>query len=553
MEICKPEIVFENIKKERIFAIDLETSDIDIRKGNIQLVSLATKNTQTAFEPWEYLPQLREILNQENYISIFHNAKFDLNFLRQAGINVKCRIFDTMVADWLLDENKKKYGLKKLVREYLPDHEVIEFDEVDGLFSKGLRYYAALDARNTYDLYEYLYPKLESEDLTNEYWTIESPIVRIIADIEYTGIRLDEPYLKSLLDKASVEIDEITNDLKRNYGDINYESPQQLAELLFKKMKFKPIKENQTGYSVDKETLETLGRQTGHEIFKKLLRLRAIQKLKNTFLEPLAGFGEFVYPSYSQTGTVTGRFSSSNPNFQNMPRGDELPEYKVRRAFIPREGNVFICIDFSQIELRMTAHYSHDTEMMRAYINDEDIHQKTADACGCSRQDAKSLNFGLIYNMQAGTLAKRLGVSFEQASEFRKRFFETYRGVRHLYKKMEEVLQHRKWIRLLSGRKRRFNFDKKITSHDIGKAVNSLIQGSSADLMKIAMVKLVEKYPDIQIIGQVHDELLIECPKDEAQERAEAYKEIMETAVKLRVPVKANYVICSHSWQEAKS
>jgi len=551
MEVTSAEKVFEQIYKERIFSIDLETSGLDVHKDSIEYVSLATKKLQTAFEYWEYQPQLKKLLSQKDLIAVFHNAKFDLQFLRKFSFDVKNRIMDTMILAWLLDENRKKYGLKKLVREFLPDNEVIEFDEANSLFSKGMEYYAALDARNTYDLYVKLYAEIEEENLTKPYWEIESPIIRIITNMEYDGIRLNERYVKNILVKIRAEIEQILNILKNKYGDINYDSPTQLAELLFKKMKFSPIMQTKTGYSTNQETLEVLYARTKHEILKYLLRLRKLYKLESTFLSPLSQYGNEVHPSYSQTGTVTGRFSSSSPNFQNMPRGDELPEYKVRSAFIPRPGHKFICIDFSQIELRMLAHYSADPLLREAYIKGKDIHQETADACKCSRVSAKCLNFGVVYGMGIKTLAKKLGTSYEEAQRFHSRFFNNYKGIKRLYQGMKDVLAKRNWIRLLSGRKRRFN---NLTDdyRDVSRAVNSLIQGSSADLMKISMVKLHEEFPDIKIIGQVHDEILIEVPEDKAEELAPKYVEIMENAVKLAVPVKAKYVICNNSWQEAK-
>ena len=496
---------------------------------------------------------------------IMHNAKFDLQVLARNGISLYGNpIFDTMIAHQLLDENER-HGLKHLAKtvfgacvkmEQNPYLESPLFDTN----SQDLVEYACADADYTFQLYQRFVELVKQENISRLFTTVEMPLVKIVAQMEDWGIRLDTAKIVALQAQLQEESKAIVNEIFSLAGkpfDIN--SPPQLSALLYDKLSLESVKKTPSGKkSTDIESLSAI--KDAHPIVERILRYREIDKLLSTYLEKLPSLVDPVtkriHCNLHQNGTVTGRFSCSEPNLQNIPRGDI-----IRSAFIPEKDHVFIDADFSQIELRCIAHYTQDENMLAAYHNDADLHKKTiANMLGKSTEDvtlnerfiAKSINFGLAYGMGATALSKRLDVSKEEAQDLMDKYFGVYSKVKGYIHQHQMEVQKRGYVVNMFGRRRR------MVHGDYHKAFNALIQSTATDICKIQMVRLAEQLPeDVKMVLQVHDEILFEVPKEEVEAVLEQIVEIMETPVsgldgnQFSVPIKVDAKIASN-WADAK-
>jgi DNA polymerase-1 len=500
---------------------------------------------------------------------IMHNAKFDLQVLVRNGISLYGNpIFDTMIAHQLLDENSS-HGLKYLAKTILGAEVKMEKSPTieSPLFdtnSKELIEYACADADYTFQLYKLFAQQLKQENLSRLFYTVEMPLVKIVSRMEDWGTRLDTEKIVALQTQLKEESKAIVKDVYEIAGrsfagsglDIN--SPVQLSHLLYDKLNLTSAKKTPSGkQSTDSESLEAI--KESHPIVEKILRYREIDKLCSTYLSKLPGLVDNktgrIHCQLHQNGTVTGRFSCSEPNLQNIPRGDI-----IRSAFIPAPDHVFIDADFSQIELRCIAHYTQDENMLAAYHNDADLHKKTiADMLGKpisevtddERFIAKSINFGLAYGMGALGLSKRLGVEKEEAQSLMDKYFGVYSKVKQYILKHQMEVQKRGYVVNMFGRRRR------MVHGDYHKAFNALIQSTATDICKIQMVRLAEQLPEnVKIVLQVHDELLFEVPTEEAETVLEQIVEIMETPVtgldgnQFSVPIKVEAKI-AENWADA--
>ena len=555
-------------------ALDTETTGLE-RDAKLLGVSFCGEAGKAFFMPADNIvPFAREGVSQVSHAMeatlagkqlIMHNAKFDIQVLARNGISVYGNpIFDTMIAHQLLDENER-HGLKHLAQTVLgatvsmEQNPMIESPLLSSDASQLVEY-ACADADYTFQLYQLFTKQLKQENLSRLFYTVEMPLVKIVTQMEDVGIRLDTEKIVALQRQLQGESKAIVNDIFSLAGkpfDLN--SPPQLSVLLYDKLSLESVKKTPKGAkSTDIESLEAI--KDAHPIVEKILRYREIDKLLSTYILKLPSLVDPVtkriHCNLHQNGTVTGRFSCSEPNLQNIPRGDI-----IRSAFIPEDGYVFIDADFSQIELRCIAHYTQDENMLAAYYNDADLHKKTiADMLGkpidavtdSERFIAKSINFGLAYGMGPRGLSKRLSVSVDEARGLMDKYFGVYSKVKSYIHQHQMEVQKRGYVVNMFGRRRR------MINGDYHKAFNALIQSTATDICKIQMVRLDEQLPEtVKMVLQVHDEILFEVPKEVAEEALAKIIEIMETPVcglsgkEFSVPIKVDAKIASN-WADAK-
>jgi len=470
-------------------------------------------------------------------------------------------LFDTMIAHQLLDENDR-HALKYLAKKFLGV--TIEMEQnplIGGLLfdttDKQLIDYACatLPSRRhqivdyTFRLYQLFAPKLKQENLIRLFNHVEMPVVKVLAKMETSGIRVDLSKLSRLTLDLEEQSKALTKEIYELVGEpFDFNSPPQLSRILYHKLGLESVKAtpreiqqviSRGQKSTDIESLEAI--EGAHPVVPKILRVRHIEKLLGTYVTKLPDLIDKrtgrravrqegrIHCQIHQNGTVTGRFSSSSPNMQNIPRGDI-----IRSAFIPGDDQVFIDADFSQIELRCIAHYTQDDNMLKAYRSDADLHKQTAadmlkkpidEVTPQERALAKTINFGLAYGMGANALAKRLDIPVKEAKELMNTYFRVYSKVRGYISKHRKEVERRGYVVNMFGRKRRL-------SGDYRKAFNALIQGTATDICKVAMVRLAEVLPShVKMLLQVHDELLFEVPKDATPSVLEKIVEVMEKPI----------------------
>lgn len=507
-----------------------------------------------------------------------HNATYDLVFMQRYGVDVRPIMMDTMLAEWLSDPISKFLGLKNFARQYLG----ITMTDIEELIGSGKSQitmaqvaidnaakYATADAVVTMKAVRYLKKQLQAQD-ENEgtknidlMRDIEMPIVPVIADMEKRGIVLDVAFLKDFSDELNEKITAIEQKIYDlgGMGTFNINSPKQLNEILFDNLKLPVEGLNKTthGYSTNATTLDAL--KSEHEIIECIIEYRELSKLKSTYVDalpelvnPMTGR---VHTSYNQTGTTTGRFSSSNPNLQNIPIRTELGR-EVRRAFIAPENHYLLAVDYSQIELRVMAHISQDATLIAAFEEGQDIHRATAAAVYDidpeevtyeQRSFAKRVNFGLMYGMGSFRLARESELTLAEADEFIKRYFERLPGVERYISETKKFAHKHGYVETLLGRRRYFAALKggaksRSAAAEERAAINMPIQGTAADILKLAMINLYRELnansTKAAMSLQVHDELVLEVPEDELQDIAQLVVETMENAYHLDVPIVAN-------------
>ena len=542
-------------------AIDTETISLEDRT----LVGFSVAGKQNAqyypiaHNKIENIDKLGALIMLQNFIDnnviVFHNSSFDIPVLTKWGIDFsKAKIHDTLVIANLYDENIR-HGLKSLSKRYL-HYTMTELKEIIGTgkhrisvadADERILKYAADDAKQTLKLFNYLYPKLD-EKLLKVYEDIERPLLMVVADMHIHGITIDALSVLNIENLCARKVKKALERLEYLMPNVNYNSTKQLREFFINKEMMPIIKETKKGSpAVDKEVLTKYAETSAAA--KLLLEYRKYNKILSTVIPALtpklvdvATYRGKIYPSFNQSGTVSGRFSSSKPNFQNIPKDKDMD---FRDCIIAEEGNVLIGYDYSQIELRILAHVTQDFNLMKAYKENLDIHQLTADACGISRDKAKTVNFGIVYGMRNKTLGKRIGVTPQEAQQYIDKYMETYNRIKPYWEHAEQQLRLSGYVETVCGRKRHrtqeFSVkDKFDQSREIGSAINSTIQGSGGDILKMAMVDM---YPKLKLLGAtiiacIHDELIISCPKSKKQQGEKIVKESMLNAASiLSVPM----------------
>ncbi|MBW2662594.1 MAG: DNA polymerase I, partial [Deltaproteobacteria bacterium] len=528
----------------------------------------------------DVLTLIKPVLENPAIKKIGQNIKYDWIVFARHGINLAGVMFDTMLASYLLNPSKRAHNLDQIALDFL-DHRTITYKEVVGTGGKSSGFagvplkkaapYACEDADVTLMAYNVLKPMLKEAGLTELFEKVELPLVPVLMKMEMTGICVDEEKLRSLSKSFEHQLEVLKDSIYSIAGEeFNINSSQQLGRILFEKLNLPTQKKTKkkTGYSTDVDVLTVLADK--HELPALILRYRTLSKLKSTYTDALL---ELVHPetkrihtSFNQTVTATGRLSSSNPNLQNIPiRTNEGRE--IRKAFIPEKGWSMLSADYSQIELRILAHYSDDQILIKAFKDDEDIHTRTAAEVfqvfpsfitSELRQQAKVINFGIVYGMSAYGLSKELGISRKMATTYIENYFARYKGVKEFIDRTIEDARQTKKTSTLSGRIRFLpdinSSNKNVREFAERTAVNTPIQGTAADLIKIAMINvdsaLRERNLKSAMLLSVHDEIVFEVPPDEISLVQELVKNIMEGVWDLKVPLKVN-IASGANWAEA--
>ncbi|OPY71532.1 MAG: DNA polymerase I, thermostable [Syntrophorhabdus sp. PtaU1.Bin058] len=463
--------------------------------------------------------------------------------------NAEPQLFDVMLAVYLINPLRKDYGLASIIEEYL-DADLASGDRKSMLIESACR---------LFELKDILLQTIEARDLASLYYRIELPLIEVLADMELTGVKVDRKVLGDLSRDFDARLTGIVKEIYTQAGEpFNINSPQQLSRILFDTLHLTPVKKTKTGYSTDIEVLETLSLQ--HPLPKKILEYRTLTKLKNTYIDVLPTLinphtGR-IHTTFNQMVVATGRLSSSDPNLQNIPiRGEE--GMKIRGAFVPENGCLLLSSDYSQIELRVLAHLSQDASLIETFLNDGDIHTSVAGSVFMvkpenitfeMRRTAKVINFGIIYGMSAFGLSKELGISQREAQQFIDGYFERHKGVREYMDRTINEARVNGYVRTLFNRMRYIpeikNADANIRSLGERAAMNTPIQGTAADIIKMAMInihrKINEQGLSSKLILQIHDELLFEVRVEETAEMEKLVREEMERVVTLSVPLKVS-------------
>lgn len=493
------------------------------------------------------------------------NIKYDTQVLRRWGVEMAGVVSDTMIASYLIEPDEP-HNMDSLASKYL-GHQTIKYEDVTGKGKSQVSFaeveiskaadYSAEDAEVTLKLEKTLVPQLDKLGLKKLYETIEVPLAKVLADMEYGGVRVDRKRLVKMSEDLQVAMVAAEQSIYEAAGEtFNINSPKQLGKILFEKLKLPPVKKTKTGMSTDESVLLKLSEE--HEICQRILTFRGLGKLRSTYVEGLLaqinGTTGKIHTNYNQTVAATGRLSSQNPNLQNIPVGGEAA-YDVRSVFIPEPGWQFLSADYSQVELRLLADMSGDPELTRAFANDEDIHAFTAKlifgdqkASPEHRKIAKTINFGVVYGQTPFGLSQTLGVSPSEAKDFIERYFARYGKVKAYLNSLIESARESGFAVTRLGRRRRVvdiksqNRMQREVSERV--AINMPIQGSAADMIKIAMVSLAKRLKAekfrARMILQVHDELVFEAPPEEKERLEKVVREEMEGAMPLSVPLKVD-------------
>lgn len=524
---------------------------------------------------------LAEMLEDPAIEKTGQNLKYDLIVLERAGLKVQGVAFDTMVASYVLDPNRRQHSLDALTVTLL-GHRMISYSEVAGKGKSQIsfaevtldraREYACEDADFTLRLRELFEPQLREQKLDGLFREVEMPLVPVLARMEMNGIRIDVPFFRAMNQKLETDLKSLREEIVKMAGEeFNLNSTPQLREILFEKLGLPALKRTKTGPSTDASVLEELAAM-GHALPTQLLAYRQLEKLRNTYVDALPRLVNpqtgRIHTSFNQTVAATGRLSSSDPNLQNIPIRTELGR-EIRKGFVAEDGHHFFGADYSQIELRILAHFSGDEAFVRAFREGIDVHKQTAavifevpldEVTSEMRSRAKTINFATLYGQGDFSLARQLGVSREEARGFIEEYFRRFSGVRAFLDLQVDLAREQGYVETLSGRRRYIPemTAKNWNIRQFGERVaqNTPIQGSAADLIKIAMIriqKLLERrFPSSRLLLQVHDELLLEVPVEEVEEVGKMVVEEMEGAMTLNVPLAVDCGVGA-SWYACKS
>lgn len=588
----------QQLRKQSKFAIDVETTGLDPMRAEIVGLAFCWQAGHAYYLPLlgplgqSVLPlesvfeALRPIFSNPSISKINQNIKYDMVVLKRAGLELLGIAGDPMVADYLLEAGQRRHNLEDLSRRYL-DHTPITITKLIGKRGYGQKRmsevdvaqvaeYAAEDADLAWRLCEILEKKLQEADLYALYRDVEIPLISVLADMEFTGVKIDVALLKQLSREYGHRLQSLEEEIYRLAGrPFAIQSLEQLRSVLFEELKLPSLRKTAiTGEeSTAQDVLEELAWK-GYELPRKILEYRQIAKLKSTYVDALPRMVNpdtgRVHASFNQTVTATGRLSSSKPNLQNIPIRSELGE-QIRQAFIAAsEEWVLLTADYSQIELRILAHCSQDATLSRAFEEDLDIHAAVASqvfnvpvaqVTKEQRRMAKTINFGIIYGLSAYGLAQRLGISQEEAEAFIDAYFERHPGVLEFQERTLAECRAKGYVRTILGRRRKLSGVREKTHYrqrnaPEREALNTVIQGSAADLIKVAMLRLWSKLREARararIILQIHDELVLEVPRDELQEVAKWTQQAMTQALPLRIPLKVD-IAAGPNWLQVES
>jgi DNA polymerase-1 len=574
----------QELGKAEVISFDTETTSTDQMSADLVGISLATEAGAGYYIPVGHaaanIPQLpltqvietlKGPMTDAHIPKAGHNLKYDFVMLARYGLRVAPLAFDSMIAEWVINPNSRNLGLKNLawVRKD------IRMTHIEELIGKGRKQitmaevlaeeaaaYAAMDAAVVLSLVPELKEELESHHGTQLFETIEMPLISVLADMEMAGVALDVDYLQRMSQKLNTRLSEIEQKVYQSVGEpFNLNSPQQLSDALFNRLRLEPpdrTAKTSTGfYSTSADVLEAL--RDKHEAVNWVLEYRELSKLSSTYVDALPAqvnnHTGRVHTSFNQTGAVTGRIASSDPNLQNIPIRTEIGR-QVRNAFIADEGNFLLSVDYSQIELRIVAHMADDQAMLAAFRAGQDIHAATAAAIfGVSidavskeqRRRAKGINFGLIYGMSAYGLTRYTDLTLAESEDFMEAYFRQFPGVKRYLDNMRRSAAEQGYVETLLGRRRYFpglknQSNRNIRNREEREAINAPIQGTAADIMKIAMLgvppALLESGLSAQMLLQVHDELVLECPQEELHKTAAIIQKVMEGAYNMKVPLR---------------
>ncbi len=579
------ESLVRRLNEAVMISIDTETSSTDQMVAELIGISLAITPGEAYYLPIGHRAQgitqlpisnvldaLAPPLSNAGIRKVGHNLKYDYVVLTRHGLNLSPLSFDTMIAEWLINPTSRNLGLKSLawVRKGF------KMTEIEELIGRGkhqgsiadvpveeVAAYAAADAEVVLQLLPELRQELEARAVLRLFEELEMPLVSILGEMELAGVGLDVPFLRTMSTELEARLASIEKEIYSEAGfSFNINSPQQLSEALFGRLKIPPpgnAHRTSSGfYSTAVGVLDEL--KGAHKVVNLILEYRELAKLKSTYLDALPQqvnprTGR-VHTSFNQTGSVTGRLASSNPNLQNIPIRTDLGR-QVRRAFVASPGNMLLSVDYSQIELRIVAHMANDEAMLAAFRAGQDIHATTAAAIFDvplaqvtkeQRRRAKAINFGLIYGMSAYGLMRSADLTLAEAENFMRAYFARFPGVRRYLDEVRRQASEQGYVETLLGRRRYFpelktRTNQSLRNREEREAINAPIQGTAADIIKVAMLRIPESLRasglSAKMLLQVHDELVFECPQGELAPTARLVRDVMEAAYTLRAPLKA--------------
>jgi DNA polymerase I len=577
----KLDALSRELAHSKVISFDTETTSTEEVKAEIVGISLAVKEGQGYYIPIGHvsgnnlplkkvIAALTPAMTDARIGKVAHNAKYDYIIFARHGLIVSPLGFDTMLAEFIVDPSSRHLGLKNLAYTRLGE----EMTHIEDLIGKGKKQismaevaiesvapYAAADAETTLRLMPIMQKELDLVNGTKLHAEIDLPLTPVLADMEMTGVLIDVPYFKKMSDELAVRLSEIEKQVfSLVEKEFNLNSPQQLSDALFNHLRLEPPdkgRKTATGfYSTAADVLEALVGK--HPAIDLILNYRELAKIKSTYLDALPQAVDSdtgrVHTSYNQTGAVTGRLSSNNPNLQQIPIRTEEGR-RVRNGFIADKGNVLLSVDYSQIELRIVAHMAQDEAMLRAFRAGDDIHATTAAAVygvGLEavtkdmRRHAKSINFGLIYGMSAFGLTRTTELTLGEAEDFVQAYFKQFPGVKKYLDGIRRQAAEIGYVETLLGRKRYFpalqgKINVQLKNREEREAINAPIQGTAADIMKIAMLRIPSALKDAGLkaimLMQVHDELVLECPNGEVEKTAQIVQKTMANAYLLSIPL----------------
>ncbi|MDH0834956.1 DNA polymerase I [Acinetobacter johnsonii] len=582
--------LFKRLSTEKRFAFDTETTSLDYRVAQIVGFSVAFDAQDAYYVPLAHdyenapeqlnreqiLAEIKPILEDESVQKIGHHLKYDAHVLENHGIELKGWYFDTMLASYVLNAVATRHGMDDVSRLYL-SHLTTTFEQVAGKGAKQKTFnqieietaahYAAEDAHVTYRLFEVLDAKLQKHpELVNILHNVEMPVARVLTIMEENGIELDLGFLDQLGVEFANTMANLENQITELAGQsFNVSSPKQVGEILFDKLGLKDGKKTATGqYSTSESVLEKID----HPITELILDYRGLSKLKSTYTDGLLKQANSdthrVHTSYHQALTATGRLSSTDPNLQNIPVREEIGR-QIRKAFIAPQGRVLLAADYSQIELRLMAHFSQDEALVDAFKHGQDVHRRTAaevlgvaleDVTSDQRRQAKAVNFGLLYGMSEFGLTRQLGFSREESRGYIAKYFQRYPGVLDYMERTRQIAREQGFVETILGR-RLYTPDimasnKMIKQAAERAAINAPLQGSAADIIKMAMIAVDQMLPKDQakMLLQVHDELVFEVDESIADELASKLADVMQSVLQISVPLLVE-VGKGRNWDEA--
>ncbi len=580
--------VLEQLSQQPVVAFDFETADLDTISPRIAGISFAWKPDEAVYLPFlsedkpvlpeaDTLAQLKPIFENPDIGKTGHNLKYDIAILQARGIQIAGDIHDSMIQSYLLDAGQRQHSLDALAASLL-GHQTISYETVTGglpftsLKAENAYTYACEDADIALQLAERFEPEMEREGVLDVYRDVEAPLIPILADVERTGVSVDRDFLAQLSREFSEKLDGLEDRIYRIAGtEFNINSPKQLGTVLFEVLKLPVIRKTKKtkSYSTSHDVLEELAQH--HDIARHIVDFRMFAKLKSTYVDALP---ELIHPdtgrihtSYNQAVAATGRLSSSNPNLQNIPIRSAEGQ-RIREAFVAPAGHLLLAADYSQVELRVLAHLSGDETLKQAFVDGEDIHRRTAsELFGLDpeqvtddlRAKAKAINFGVVYGKREFSLARELDITVGEAREFIDHYFERMPAVQSFIEKTIEDTRATGCVRTLFGRKRPIpdinSKNGNLRQAAERMAVNTPIQGTAADIIKLAMIRthdaLQSSGLDAKMIMQVHDELVFEVAEHHVAQLTELVNHHMTTVLDMDVPLVVNTAVAAN-WAEAK-